>query len=736
MATSHDGDEEHGYSPARPVPEHLGNEDTMIKLGFIDELKGLGINELVNLPQLVVVGDQSSGKSSVLQAITRLPFPVDDGLCTRFPTEVSLQRAPVESLEFSISKPVRTFDVLSQTAAQKKWVDRQSARIDEFNTSWQGKNAEAVEFSHIITQARTAIMGDSLEEGQQPRKANVSQSKKNMLSDATLRIILKGPREINITIIDIPGLVSSTHAAHKMAKALVDHYISNPRSIVLAVAHPANVETQDIFEIIATIQNWKNRVIGVITKCDKIEEGGDDWVQKAIKNDESDVTFDRCLSYGWFALRNLSPAERKVKTDDNFRDKKEEKLFQQRIWTSLDRPGQLGIKNLKAALTKMHNEHVTRSIPELIPEIKTRLDNSKKKIEGLGSPRITPESQMNCLINIATKYSLHAADAIDGHNDRLPVTNAELKIRKIVRDALDDFRDRMQLDYEERFNCNRPAFGLESEDEETWEKSILKNKYLAEIGRCINENRGREMADEVNTAVLRSLWTELTPKWRLQTQRLIQSLVHSIGKAVEILLAAICTEKSLQINIKNLLDEDKVAVTRHANHELDLLLHDEKSGLIITLNSWSLERLKEHRDHRMKHMLAILDRLKRRDKDLVATQINSWFAQHTRIQAIFTTHDKLASYYDIGMRRFMDNVCHQVCERHLLGGKSPLRTFAPDLVTKRFEGNEEALKKVAGENRNQLEERKRLEDSHALLRRAMEKANQYCLSIGVQDMGL
>lgn len=107
----------------------------------------------------MVVGDQSSGKSSVLQAITRLPFPVDDGLCTRFPTEVSLQRAPVESLEFSISKPVRAFDVLSQTAAQKKWVDRQSARIDEFNTSWQGKNAEAVEFSHIITQVNVLSLG-------------------------------------------------------------------------------------------------------------------------------------------------------------------------------------------------------------------------------------------------------------------------------------------------------------------------------------------------------------------------------------------------------------------------------------------------------------------------------------------------------------------------------------------------------------------------------------------------
>jgi ABC-type cobalamin/Fe3+-siderophores transport system ATPase subunit len=53
--------------------------------------------------QLVVVGDQSSGKSSVLQGITRLPFPVDDKLCTRFPTEVSLRRSSgVETISAEI----------------------------------------------------------------------------------------------------------------------------------------------------------------------------------------------------------------------------------------------------------------------------------------------------------------------------------------------------------------------------------------------------------------------------------------------------------------------------------------------------------------------------------------------------------------------------------------------------------------------------------------------------------
>jgi len=49
------------------------------------------------------VGDQSSGKSSVLQAITKLPFPVDDKMCTRYATEVLLRRSTgPESLVFSI----------------------------------------------------------------------------------------------------------------------------------------------------------------------------------------------------------------------------------------------------------------------------------------------------------------------------------------------------------------------------------------------------------------------------------------------------------------------------------------------------------------------------------------------------------------------------------------------------------------------------------------------------------
>jgi GTPase SAR1 family protein len=52
----------------------------------IDKLFACNVGEYINLPQLVVVGDPSSGKSSVLEGLTKLKFPRNSGLCTRFAT--------------------------------------------------------------------------------------------------------------------------------------------------------------------------------------------------------------------------------------------------------------------------------------------------------------------------------------------------------------------------------------------------------------------------------------------------------------------------------------------------------------------------------------------------------------------------------------------------------------------------------------------------------------------------
>jgi hypothetical protein len=59
-----------------------------------DRLSASNVGDYIDLPQIVVVGDQSSGKSSVLEGLTDLSFPQDSGLCTRFAT-LTFQRSHV-----------------------------------------------------------------------------------------------------------------------------------------------------------------------------------------------------------------------------------------------------------------------------------------------------------------------------------------------------------------------------------------------------------------------------------------------------------------------------------------------------------------------------------------------------------------------------------------------------------------------------------------------------------------
>ncbi|KAK4618312.1 Dynamin-related protein 4C [Fulvia fulva] len=71
-------------------------------LDTVDKLRTCGLGSEISLPQLVVCGDQSAGKSSVLEALTEITFPRADELCTRFATEIVLRRAASEAIAIKI----------------------------------------------------------------------------------------------------------------------------------------------------------------------------------------------------------------------------------------------------------------------------------------------------------------------------------------------------------------------------------------------------------------------------------------------------------------------------------------------------------------------------------------------------------------------------------------------------------------------------------------------------------
>ena len=75
------------------------NETIRPVLDVIDGLRKLGISsEGVKLPTIVVVGDQSHGKSSVLESLVGIDLPCGTGVVTRVPLILRLQLADEKSI--------------------------------------------------------------------------------------------------------------------------------------------------------------------------------------------------------------------------------------------------------------------------------------------------------------------------------------------------------------------------------------------------------------------------------------------------------------------------------------------------------------------------------------------------------------------------------------------------------------------------------------------------------------
>ncbi len=114
------------------------------RLQKIDQLREKNVGDHLELPQLVVVGDQSSGKSSLLETLTGIPFPRGHDLCTRYATQISHCRDELESINISI---------LASNEANKE----EKLRLEAYQKS-VGSTADLyAQFETILDEASASI---------------------------------------------------------------------------------------------------------------------------------------------------------------------------------------------------------------------------------------------------------------------------------------------------------------------------------------------------------------------------------------------------------------------------------------------------------------------------------------------------------------------------------------------------------------------------------------------------
>lgn len=270
--------------------DNLLNNECLAALDLVDELRTCGLHSLVELPQLVVCGDQSAGKSSVLEALTEVRFPAKDTLCTRFATQVVIRRGDKDTVRAKI-------------IPDEGLAPHEQAKLSKFS-----KDITDLKDLEGVFEEATKLMGLH-ELGQEKSKSiRKTAAGSNMaFSRSSLSLEITGPTKRPLTLVDLPGWIHTATVEHtekdvQMIQDLILTHVQQKKTIVLAIVTANNqLSNQAVLKVCCeAVPDARARSLGIITKMDKIDGGTESelyWKNVALNGNVK-------LGYGWHVLRN------------------------------------------------------------------------------------------------------------------------------------------------------------------------------------------------------------------------------------------------------------------------------------------------------------------------------------------------------------------------------------------------------------------------------------------------
>jgi GTPase SAR1 family protein len=595
-----------------------------------------GVDKYIELPQIVVVGDQSSGKSSVLEAITGVPFPRNSGMCTKFPTQINLRKAPTTSFSVDL-KPD-----LSHSEVDK-------ARISRFKDMIRGEQDLGV----IVKRAEQTIW---------PHGQSVNSASKD-----TLQLDFSGPKKDYLTLVDLPGIIHA-NASNIMSddeivaiKELAIEYMRNPRSIILCVISAANdLNLQMVPNLARQIDPSGSRTLGVITKPDRIDSPESEEMFIRLAKNEI-IKFE----LGWHVLRNRSNDKGEKNSSAKDRDARERQFFKESRWNVLDEQN-LGIDALKQKMSSLLLHRFAEVIPHVVAQIEGRLDSCKRELADLGEGYgdvVQMRSKMREWCDVSGDYVSNAAEGYyrDHYKTRFFDTESEnrssdARIRKLrARINAENFR------FEEELRMMGHAVEIEGvhpptsnrrrsrQDSTKYPVRMTKAEFSDKrVEPVVRESAGQELVGDSNPLLVYKMFQKQSQSWDVIAERhmtIIAGLCESfLREVLDFVWPATISEKVFAALVEERLERR----TEDATHEVQRLCKDRtryaKSYDPEYGNLW-----------------------KRWERKFM--EVSGGDPANPQLRPTTGSEQYLAkmlAFYDVTLKVFMSNIIVQVVERHLV----------------------------------------------------------------------
>lgn len=666
------------------MDQHSRLDSALDTQGLADEQRGLLelIDKLqfaqldnVKLPQICVVGDQSAGKSSVLEAITGTPFPRDAGACTRFATEIRLRRAPEASLTVSII-PDKNRDLKAQEALR----------------SFGGNVDHQMDFEQLMRYAVDLI------------------APKNIPGRFAARDILvvekRGPDMPLLTLVDLPGLVRNANKDQSLddirtIETLCERYMKSSRTIILAVVGGNTDYVQaPILTKARQYDPTGSRTIGVLTKPDLTESIGlEDKFIDLVNNKDTANYFQ----LGWYVLLNPGPREAgQPWPSARERRQKEEDFFGRGKWRSLPE-SMCGADALKQKLSVQLQRHIGRHVKTLRRQIQRALDETETELKSMGEGKDTPEEMRIELVELFSASKELVIPAVYGFYKNPPGktffrstadprgTPAQ-NLRARAAEENDAFSSRIR-EHGRKFGFSHaPAGGKDLSEEQK------QNYVRQEVQTLLNQIRGSEFPGDAKPRAVYMLFQSYSEYWPRMAQEHKDNLGVVCNEFLSELIDYSWPKRMREPLRREFLDLQLKLLMEKAQKELELLSQD----MHLEVQPYDPEYEEKLRAWQAKSLS------------------EEGAPQWSEAQEVL---EKMLIYYELSAKSFIRNTIVQVIERHLLQGMYSL--FESLHVLKM---NEETILAIAAENKQTRERRVLLKGR----KKAIEEAKDICAGLAMR----
>lgn len=265
----------------------------------LGELQQLGVSHDVQLPELVLVGDQSAGKSSLMSGLANLDLPRSEGTCTRCPLHIRVSRNADWSCrvwlrkEYSYEPPDGAIHETDVTNSDPffPWRKRPSTLVLEFKTMH-----DKSEIEDVLRWAQIAILNDDKNHnlfvpgrGATAMNTPIDKAAEETLAKFSPNVValeIKGPDLPDLSFYDMPGIFQNPADANdeylvNVVRNLSSAYIQHPSAIIIcAMPMNSDAENSATFGLTRKLKA-KDRTIGVLTKADLLPDGGNhaQWLE-------------------------------------------------------------------------------------------------------------------------------------------------------------------------------------------------------------------------------------------------------------------------------------------------------------------------------------------------------------------------------------------------------------------------------------------------------------------------